>query len=1015
MMKFVHSFATVTLILSSACLSAQSYFQQEVNYTIDVKLDDVSHELRATEKVEYINHSPDALSFIYMHLWPNAYKNNSTPLAKQLYEDGNTKLYYSKEQDRGYIDQLDFKINDQPVKWELLKDSIDICKVYLNEPLPSGGKLIISTPFHVKLPGAQISRLGHLGQSYMITQWYPKPAVYDKNGWNYMPYLNQGEFYSEFGSFDVSITVPKNYVLGATGDMVNGEKELEWLNQKAKETEAIESFSNDMSFPASETETKTLEFKQSNVHDFAWFCDKRYHVLKGEIETPHTKHKVTTWAFFTNAEAALWKKSISYINDAIYYYSLWNGDYPYNQCTAVDGTISAGTGMEYPNITVIGTSRDAFQLDILIAHEVGHNWFYGMLGSNERQHPWLDEGINSFYELRYSELKYPDRKFLGIADGKIAKWFDLRRYKDRYEKYLGYILSAKTKDDQPIEAPAYEYTELNYGSIVYAKTALSFDYLMNYLGEKKMDEIMQHYFEEWKFKHPQPQDLKKIMAADAGKDLSWFFDGLINSTKNLDYKIAFAHQNKDGTWDIGVKNNGGIKGPVFIQAIKDKKLVGELNYDGFPGKQALTFPKSDVDYFKIDFNENMPEINQKNNTVRTTGLFKRIEPLRLQFLGSFNNPAKTQLFWMPALGWNNYNKWMLGAAFYNSLLPRKAFEFELLPMYSFGTKQLVGYGHLAYTWYTNSDLFHHIQLGVTGMRYAYSNSPEDFYFSKIAPELSIEFRKKRARSPFKSILKYRYIFTSRDELYTNYVMNFDNGVVHYTVYSGYRITHPEFSDLSYTLSKNDVVQPFHLDVNLQQGDNMCKGMLTFNYTYKFRKSNKGIEVRAFAGSFLFSKQFSNVGPYRFRTSGQTGSQDYLYDHVYLGRTEPAGTFLGNQFTETDGGFKFPSLVGQTGKWITALNIKSSLGNIPLPLKLFADIGTTASDGFAGKQGLLYDAGVCISSPGNVIEVFFPLLICKDFENTKKINGISYGETIRFTLNLNLVNPIYYIRNFNLFN
>ena len=206
-----------------ACLPnavwSQAYFQQEVNYTIHVKLDDVKSEFTADEKIEYINNSPSTITFIYMHLWPNAYKDNSTPLAKQLLESGNTKLYYAKEDEHGYIDQIDFKINEQPAKWEYLKDTIDICKLYLNEPLKSGEKIIISTPFHVKIPSGEISRMGHIGQSYQITQWYPKPAVFDRKGWNYMPYLNQGEFYSEFGSFDVSITLPKNYVLGATGDL----------------------------------------------------------------------------------------------------------------------------------------------------------------------------------------------------------------------------------------------------------------------------------------------------------------------------------------------------------------------------------------------------------------------------------------------------------------------------------------------------------------------------------------------------------------------------------------------------------------------------------------------------------------------------------------------------------------------------------------------------------------------------------------------------------------------------
>ncbi|MBA3705781.1 MAG: M1 family peptidase, partial [Bacteroidetes bacterium] len=315
--------------------SAQAYFQQEVNYTISVKLDDVKNELTADERIEYINNSPSQLTFIYMHLWPNAYKDNTTALAKEFLKRGERKFYYSTAGERGYIDQIDFKINGQATKWELLKDSIDICKLYLNEPLKSGEKITITTPFHVKIPSGEFSRLGHIGQSYQITQWYPKPAVYDNNGWNYMPYLNQGEFYSEFGSFDVSITLPKNYVLGATGDMIDGEKELEWLNQKVKETEAITSYNpKDLAFPASDTETKTLRFKQSKVHDFAWFCDKRFHVLKGELETPHTKHKVTTWTMFTNAEGELWKNSIQYMNDALYYYSQWNGDYPYNNCTA---------------------------------------------------------------------------------------------------------------------------------------------------------------------------------------------------------------------------------------------------------------------------------------------------------------------------------------------------------------------------------------------------------------------------------------------------------------------------------------------------------------------------------------------------------------------------------------------------------------------------------------------------------------------------------------------------------
>lgn len=1003
-MKVLSSiFISFAFALLPTIVSAQNYFQQEVNYSINVKLDDVKDELNADERIEYLNNSPNTLAFIYMHLWPNGYKDNSTPLAKQLLENGDTKFYYSNEEERGYIDQIDFKINGQAAKWELLKDSIDICKLYLNEPLKSGEKITITTPFHVKIPSGKFSRLGHVGESYQITQWYPKPAVYDRNGWNYMPYLTQGEFYSEFGSFDVSITLPKNYVLGATGDMVDGEKELEWLNQKVKETEAITYFDrNDLEFPASDPETKTLRFKQTNVHDFAWFCDKRYHVLKGEIETPHTKHKVTTWTMFTNAEGELWKNSIQYMNDAVYYYSLWNGDYPYNHCTAVDGTISAGGGMEYPNITVIGTSGNAFMLDVVITHEVGHNWFYGMLGSNERMHAWMDEGINSFNENRYVETKYPDQKLLNGIPNSIGKLFDLNRYRHKSEYELTYLLSAAKNEDQPIDAPAYDYTELNYGGDVYSKTAIVFDYLMAFMGERKMDEAMQRYFNEWHFKHPQPNDLRKILEEVSGKDLSWFFDDMIGSTKKLDYKITFAHKNENGIWDIGVKNTGDVKGPVFIQGIKNNKLVGMLVYDGFEGKQLLNFPPSDIDYFKIDFVEDMPEINRNNNTIRAKGLFKKVEPIKLQFLGSLDNPNKTQLFWSPVAGWNLYNKWMFGLAFYNNLIPQKKFEFEIMPMFSQSINDVSGYGRLTYNIFPKGSVFQKISFGVTGTRYAYSNIPFDMNFNKIAPELTIEFKKGAARSPYTNTIRYRHISIIKDS-YT--------GQYEFTppVYSRDTL-YFNFNDLTYKFSKKDAITPYNVSINLQQGQKNFKTSLTANYSYNFQRKNNSIDVRFFAGTFVGTNAV-DAGPYRFRLSGQRGYQDYLYDNIYLGRSEFEGS-LANQFTETDGAFKFYSPLGQSSKWITALNVKSSLGNIKLPLNVFADVGTSAEDGI-NTQKIMYDAGVYISLMKNICEIYFPILISKDFKDYKDANDIKYPETIRFTLNLNLVNPFDLIRNFEL--
>ncbi|MBC8083747.1 MAG: M1 family metallopeptidase, partial [Hymenobacter sp.] len=328
------------------------YFQQEVNYSIDVTLDDKTHQLTGREELTYVNNSPAALAFIWFHLWPNAYRDNTTAFARQQLRNGDRKFQFAKAADWGFIDGLDFKVNGQAAKLEVDPQNPDIAKLVLPQRLAAGASATISTPFRVQLP-ASFSRLGHVGQSYQLTQWYPKPAVYDRRGWHPMPYLNQGEFYSEFGSFDVSITLPTNYTVGATGELQNPDERarLDALATATALKTTAQDFGTDLTFPASDATTKTLRYKQDRVHDFAWFADKRFNVLKGSVTLPSGR-AVTSWVLFTNKEAEKWTKGLRDVNDALTYYSQWVGEYPYSAATAVDGALSAGSGMEYPMVTV---------------------------------------------------------------------------------------------------------------------------------------------------------------------------------------------------------------------------------------------------------------------------------------------------------------------------------------------------------------------------------------------------------------------------------------------------------------------------------------------------------------------------------------------------------------------------------------------------------------------------------------------------------------------------------------
>jgi hypothetical protein len=979
-------FFSLIFFSSIVLIHGQAYWQQEVNYKISVKLDDKNHFLSGFEEFEYINNSPNTLDKIYVHLWANAYKNGKTALAKQLYENGETDLKFGADSIKGFIDSLNFKSNNETLKWELDKEHIDIALIYLPQPLKSGEKITISTPFRVKLPSGSISRLGHIGQSYQITQWYPKPAVYDKNGWNQMPYLNQGEFYSEYGSYDVSITLPKNYIVGATGDLQN-EEELTFLNKIAKETENnIDSYpekgNKQMEFPASDKELKTIRYTQSKVHDFAWFADKRYLVLKGEVALPHSKRKVTSWAMFTPQNAKLWKKGIEYINDGTYYYSLWNGDYPYNQVTAVDGTISAGGGMEYPNVTVIGSVNTAQSLETVIVHEVGHNWFYGILGSNERVHGWMDEGINTLNEVRYMQTKYPNNS---ITTDQIAGrmiHMDNLDYKAQGE-YL-YKILAHFGGDQPIETHSAEFTSTNYGLIMYQKTGLVFYYLKDYLGDSLFNTCFQAYFEDWKFKHPQPEDMQKTLERVSGKNLSWLFDDLIKTTKLVDYKIQCIHHSKNGGSTVKVKNVGQVEGPIEVNIYQGDTIIETAWVE--PGQRSIDIktPKKSITKAAIDANRDIPEINRQNNYWYGKQLLSKIDEPKFEFLLGDQDNFKNNFFYTPILAGNSNDKFMFGLAVHNVAIPLKKTQFLLAPMFSLENKSLAGIAEFTHSFYPQK-YCKTLALGASVKRF----------------KTDSEFVQWQSGLNFGSIYLQSNLGNPNKKSKLNHVAKIALAVRNET-----RGTNSLFLGGGYAWYEASYRNPdnrFKLQVRFDEmhelesnSDQLRRISLTTEYGYRYLKNSmkRWIYLRGFFGNNLNYTNGSGIGNqyYQMALSGADGRQDLFMEEYYFERFNPNSQMRNNNF----GGFNSTSAFGTTSFWMATGNVYA-----PLPIPRLGFIGLFA-DGGAFYDGnainYAYNAGLGVRL-GSVVGIYVPFLrssiMSNPFEN--------FGNNIRLTLKFNPFN------------
>jgi len=993
--------AAVALCLASGSVAAQ-YFQQRVSYSIDVSLDDRTHMLDGTARIAYVNRSPDTLHEVYMHLWPNGYRDNETALVRQLVEDGRMDLYNAGAEVRGAIDGLDFRVDDIPVKAVFDSLNPDICRLPLNSPLASGDSLVITTPFRVKVPSARFSRMGREGQSYYITQWYPKPAVYDLDGWHPMPYLDQGEYYSEFGSFDVRITLPRNYVIGATGERTTG-SDIRYMDELAARP-ADTKYASASGIPASDTVLKTVEFVADSVHDFGWFASKTFCVEKGVVELPSGR-TVTTWVLHTGRTPERWSRVLGYERRTLLRYSRWLGEYPYPQCTVVEGTITAGGGMEYPMITIIHDPASDFELEDITAHEVGHNWLYGILGSNEREHPWMDEGINSFYELRYVESLVSEglmgdfKDAYGLGDFEKLVWDEGVGFRGSW--MLEYLLTARTRYDQACTLPSEQYTRLNYGTCVYAKTGLSFNFLMHYLGEARFDACMKAYYDEWKFRHPQPGDLRRVFARMTGDSLSWFFDGLLGSNAAADYAVVSARtspHDERGLPEtvVTLKNAGTLATPVPVAAIRNDSVVFVDWVDGFSGRTTVRMPP--CDRVRIDPEGWLPELDRRNNTARTTGLLRTWDAPRLRPVGGTGTGRPTMYF-LPAVGWNTYDKVMAGVILYNRFIPNKDFEYSLVPLVSTRSGRPAGTGSLTYTWYMKRGALHHIEAEAGVKHFAhdyrevlYGDGQPVYWSYTVQPStLRFVFRKEGARSPRHARIEARQINTWQEE----------------SVYDGMHVSmqnvYRSYQSLAYVFRDERTFDPYGLRAGVEHGDRYVKAMAEGNYTFSYSDAHRGVSVRLVGGAFLFHDTDNPV--FNLRLSSDPGYRDYRYDHLFFGRSETDG-ILSQQLMPGGGGFKLLTAVGSSDRWIAALNVTADFPG-KLPFAFFADAGTFAGawedNSPFGK--LAFEAGITVRLIRDVAEVYVPLLKSSDLKDALDANGKEFKDQIRFLFDLNALNPV----------
>lgn len=535
-----------------------AYWQQDVHYKIDAKIDEETNIITAGETLEYWNNSPDTLHFVYFHLWQNAFVSGSH--LHDLEEAINTKVRMGRYEKQGLGTTIDvLKVDGQTVRTEL---DNTILKVYLPKPLLPNSKVVFAIDFRTYYDNGATRRRMKMYDAwgykhYNGVQWFPKICVYDRKfGWDTYQHLNK-EFYADFGSYDVSLNFASNYIVEATGVLQNRNEVLpEDLRAKLDIKNFAKKPWNEKPseiIPYKKGERKIWHYKANNVHDFAFTADPSYRIGS------------TIWngiecvAIAQEPHASGWQNGADYVAKIIRTFSEDIGMYQYPKMVAAD----AADGMEYPMLTLDGGSDPGYRG--LLTHEIAHNWFYGQVGNNETYRAALDEGFTQFLTAWGLRRIDGDTLVERKANGYKGLFHEPEIVVDK-RVYNAYLFDALNKEELPLNTHSNDFNDAvgHEGGYrgVYYKTATMLYNLQYTLGDSLFQAALKNYFYQWRFAHPYFEDFRNSIIQYTKVDLNWFFDQWLETTKAIDYSIEGIRRKSNDTFAIKFRRRGLMQMPL---------------------------------------------------------------------------------------------------------------------------------------------------------------------------------------------------------------------------------------------------------------------------------------------------------------------------------------------------------------------------------------------------------------------------------------------------------------------
>ena len=887
--------------------------------------------LEAQQEIQWFNPGSTKLDSIPVYLYINALHHKNSFYYRELLEDQVKDLHFANASKLPQYQHIQFKQGNQLLTFNQDADTPEIVWVKLAKGIEAGDSLNIEAAFTLQMGELKFIPPIAVNNRHIMQFWYPQLVHYEYDAWRICPMNSAYNLCEAPAVFRAKILVEPQYTAFGVGEWDQVER--------------------------SEVGNKYSVIVQGHKH-FSWMFAPDVLPFKSEKNQ-----------FYNFPERLSLLSTAPSLLDELskYLQKRWAISLAQNSIV-VD--VADFKKAFYPGGGIVGLTKVQIK-DYLIPTYVGAyvtTAIKSSHSSNFFEKPWLGDGLAAFLKYEFLQDQYPDVKLLGpLANYFFSKYFEFESFPYEYQTTLLYLFMARQGLDQAPNSHYEDIPRFNYLGMVEGKTSKTLSHLKSYMGDKKFVQAWWNLMDSESRVSLNDSIFRKAFEDQSGKNLSWAFEDLLSGRQLHDYK-ALSSERCSYLQVVEVKNKGNIQAPLSISGEKDGKIVYNQWFEGFEGTKTLPIRLDTFDRIRIDGHYRTAEVNYHNNSLRTKGIFKRMEPIRLQFYNGLENPAKNQIYWFPHADYNAYDQLLLGVNIYNRGLLLKQHEYNIAPTLSTGTGKLTG--SASYTWnkpYSKGPV-QMMKLGIFGRYFHYD---EDLAFTRISPAANIWWRKKHPRSEHIHRSRARLLWVDRE-----LAPDVENNQL-------------DFSSASYSLFNAghfweyvSILRPIMADVQLEVSQNF--GKLYGQWDQRWMLPNKKWMIaRVFAGAFLYNDQPLGNNFYNF---GLGGTLDYQFDYIFYGRSDSSGIWSQQMFI-TDGAFRAPTQVFAS-QWMSSLNL-----SIPI-YKIF---GVYADVAMADNINTLYwGYGIRLAFLTDFAELYLPI---QTYNQGFGMSGAPYLPQIRFLINL----------------